>query len=291
MRSMTGYGKGEASEGGRTLTVELKSVNHRFLDLSIKQPKQFLFAEDSVRRRLQSAFARGHIDVFIVYEDNSQNKRLLSLDKERADNYLCIARRLAVELSVPNDLTASSLLRLDGVITESKTEVDETALAELLDSALSKAIAALAIMRDTEGAALCEFCKSRFPYIKSLLAKAVERAPQVACEYKKKLATRIKEALDGVQLDEARLVNEAAFFTDKANIDEEMTRLDSHIAQFEELLQSSDSVGRKLDFLLQEMNREVNTMGSKANDTQLLNIVVELKTELEKLREQIQNIE
>ncbi len=291
MKSMTGYGKGEAFDAEKTLTVELKSVNHRFLDLSVKQPKQLIFAEDIVRRRLQAAFARGHIDVYITYEDNSKNRQTLSLDKELAENYLSLARRLAIELQVSNDLTASTLLRLDGVVTESRPETDEAALQALLEEALSKAIDALARMREVEGCTLFAFFNGRLPYIKALLAKALERAPQVACDYREKLLGRIKEALEGVALDEARLVNEAAFFTDKANIDEEMTRLDSHIAQFDELLLSSDSVGRKLDFLLQEMNREVNTMGSKANDTQLLNIVVELKTELEKIREQIQNIE
>lgn len=291
MKSMTGYGKGDASESGRTLTVELKSVNHRFLDISVKQPKQFVFAEDIIRRMLQSSFARGHIDVYVTYEDNSKNKKTLALDKELAENYLCLARRLAVELSVPNDLTAATLLRFEGIVTESKTETDESILTGLLTSALSKATEALAKMRGAEGETLAAFFEGRLPYIKALIAKAAERAPQIALDYREKLEARIKEALDGIQIDEARLINEAAFFTDKANIDEELTRLDSHMAQFEELLTNTDSVGRKLDFLLQEMNREVNTMGSKANDTVLLSIVVELKTELEKIREQIQNIE
>ncbi len=291
MKSMTGYGKGEIAEGGRTLAVELKSVNHRFLDLSIKQPKQFNFAEDSVRKTLQGAFSRGHIDVYITYEDKSSSKHQLALDKALAESYLQMARRLAVELGVPNDLTASALMKFGDVISEDKAEADEATLMALLNNALCAAVTALADMREREGELIKSDFDLRLSYIKALSAKVGERAPEVVAAYRDKLSERIKELLGDVALDEARLINEVAFFTDKANIDEEITRLSAHIKQFEGLIESVDPVGRKLDFLLQEMNREVNTMGSKANDTQLLSIVVELKTELEKMREQIQNIE
>ncbi|NCA67781.1 MAG: YicC family protein [Clostridia bacterium] len=291
MKSMTGYGKGEITESGRTLCVELKSVNHRFLDLSIKLPKQFNFAEDTIRKTLQNAFSRGHIDVFVTYEDKSSERQKLTLDRAVAENYILVARLLEIELGIENDLTASTLMRFNDVIVENKTEAGEAVLSALLQKGLKDAVDKLGAMREKEGKAVRADFECRIKVVKELLATITARAPEIVLMYREKLMQRIKEAIKDVTFDEARLINEVAYFTDRANIDEEITRLGSHIQQFSELVDLGEPVGRKLDFLLQEMNREVNTMGSKANDSQLLTCVVELKTELEKLREQIQNIE
>lgn len=291
MKSMTGYGKGEYSIDNRTLTVELKSVNHRFLDISVKQPKIFNFAEDILRKTMQNAFSRGHIDVYLTYEDKSSEKSKLAIDRVLFENYLEIAKQLESDFSVPNDLTASVILKLNDVIVEEKSEADQEILLLLLTNALKVASENLAVMREKEGKTIKFDFINRLKVSANLLEEIKKRAPEVIADYRVKLLERVKEALADVALDEARLINEVAFFTDKANIDEEITRFDCHIKQFEELIESTEPIGRKLDFLLQEMNREVNTMGSKANDTALINCVVELKTELEKMREQIQNIE
>lgn len=290
MKSMTGYGKGEMSIDGKTVTVELKSVNHRFLDLSLKIPYSFSFAEDVVRNELKF-FHRGHIDVYVTYNAFGDKNKAYEVDFSQAESYYQQAKELSIKTGAENDIKISHLLSLPQVIVEKRAEENQDELKLLLQVALSSAIQALDDMRAREGANLKKALLNHLEVIAELAESVKIRAPLVVEEYREKIKNRVKAYLDGIELDETRLLNEVAFFTDKANVDEEIDRLFSHIDQFEKLLEDDGAQGKKLDFLLQEMNRETNTIGSKANDSILLSYVVGLKNELEKLREQVQNVE
>lgn len=290
MNSMTGYGKGIAEGGGRKITIEIKSVNHRYLDLLFKMPRGFGFLEDGIRKQIQCAVQRGHLDIFCTYDDNRDGKSTVRLDSILADTY----RRKAAELESAgfvNDMTASQVMRMPDVLTTQGTEDDEDAIKALAAQAAGGALGVLTSMREVEGGALAKDILKKLDCIERHVHAIKERAPLVAEEYKLKLSARIAEALNGVQLDEARLVNEVAFFADRASIDEELTRLYSHISQGRHIIDENNSVGRKLDFLVQEMNREVNTIGSKSNDLAITQKVLDLKNDIEKVREQVQNIE
>ena len=291
MNSMTGYGRGEFLQLGKKLTIELRSVNHRFLDLSIKIPRHFLFAEDFIRKTLGKHFFRGHIDVFINFENTLPESSSLSLNLPVATAYLNMAKELSVQCGVENDITAFSLLKLPDVVMHSSETFDENELLLLVQNALNQAIAALEEARKNEGSQLLQDIEHKLSIIESLTESAEETAPQVVADYRIRLAKRIKEALADVAYDESRFLNEIAFFTDKACIDEELTRLKAHIATAREKIRIQGSIGKNLDCIVQEMNREANTMGSKANCSALQNIVIALKTEIEKVREQVQNIE
>lgn len=290
MKSMTGYGKGEMSVDGKTVTVELKSVNHRFLDLSLKIPYVFSFAEDIVRNELKY-FHRGHIDVYVTYNAFGDKNKAYEIDYSQAQSYLEYANELSKLTGIANDLKMSDLLSLPQVIVEKKDEGNQDEMKLLLQVALSSAIQALDDMRLKEGNNLKKVLSNHLEVIAELAESVKMRAPIVVEEYREKLKARVESYIKELELDEARLLNEVAFFTDKANVDEEINRLFSHIDQFEKLLEEEGPQGKKLDFLLQEMNRETNTIGSKANDSILLSYVVSLKNELEKLREQVQNVE
>ena len=291
MNSMTGYGKGECSIEGKKVVIELKSVNNRFLDLNIKMPRVFNFAEDFLRKSLQERLSRGHVDVFVTYEDHSTDRVGLTLDKAVVQNYVDMAKTLESEFGLANDLTADKVLRLKDVVIEQVAEEDEGQLSLLLSVALSGAMDNLCAMRAKEGAALCSDLQTRLDVVATLVEQVAERAPTVVDEYRVKLRERVVEALADTPVDEVRLLNEVCVYSDRVNIDEEITRMRSHIDQFEHLLAQETPVGRKADFLMQEMNREANTMGSKANNADLLTLVVAIKNELEKMREQIQNLE
>lgn len=291
MNSMTGYGRGECSIEGKQVVIEMKSVNNRFLDLSLKMPRIFNFAEDFVRKSLQERLARGHVDVFVTYEDRSNDRVGFTLDMSVVQNYLDLAQRLERECNIPNDLTADKVLRLKDAVVEQVAEADEGQLMLLLSVALSAALDNLCVMRAKEGNALVSDLQTRLDVVATITDRIAERAPLVVEEYRARLTERVREALAEVPVDEARLLNEVCVYSDRVNIDEEITRMRSHIDQFEALLAQDAPVGRKADFLMQEMNREANTMGSKANNAELLTLVVALKNELEKMREQIQNLE
>lgn len=291
MNSMTGYGKGECTIEGKKVVIELKSVNNRFLDLNIKMPRIFNFAEDFVRKSLQERLSRGHVDVFISYEDHSADRVALGLDAAVVQSYVRLAKVLEAEYGLPNDLTADKMLRLKDVVVEEIAEADEGQLILLLSVALSGALDNLCAMRAKEGDALVGDLLTRLDVVANLTDEVAAKAPEVVSEYRAKLTARVKEALADVEVDEARLLNEVCVYSDRVNIDEEITRMRSHIDQFEALMAQDIPVGRKADFLMQEMNREANTMGSKANNAQLLTLVVAIKNELEKMREQIQNLE
>lgn len=290
MFSMTGYGRGESEQNGRTLVVELKSVNHRFLDLSIKLPRALLFAEDAMKKLISSRVSRGHIDVFTTYSA-PKDQGVLTLNKSVAENYLEMSKELSASFGLKNDLTASSLLRVQGVVEEGVPTVSEEEILSLVREATDRALDSLLKMRDTEGKAITADILSKLAEVERLTGVIETRAPLVSAEYKTRLEENVREALSGADYDETRLLTEVALFTDKCAIDEELARLHAHIDHYRKILSTEPTAGRKLDFLTQELNREANTIGSKANDAQIAENVVLLKCEIEKIREQIQNLE
>lgn len=290
MKSMTGYGKGIAETDERKVTVELRAVNHRFLDIATKLPRILLCCEDAVKKVVSSYATRGHIDVFVNYEDNRQGKSAIKPDLVLAERYVAIGEALS-KLGISNDLTVSGVMRLPEVLTLISEEDDEKQIIALTVEATESACRNLVAMREAEGAILKTDMLTKLDEIQRLTAEIEVRAPQVSEEHGKKLRARIQDALDGFEVDEARLLNEIAFFVDKINIDEEITRLKGHIAHGRAIFEEKGPVGKKLDFLVQEMNREVNTTGSKSNDLYITERVLLLKNEVEKLREQVQNIE
>ena len=290
MFSMTGYGRGEAEQNGRTLVVELKSVNHRFLDLSIKLPRALLFAEDAMKKLISSRVSRGHIDVFTTYSA-PKDQGALSLNKSVAENYVEIGKELSASFGIENDLTVASLLRVQGVVEEGVASVSEEEILSLVREATDRAVTALLAMRDTEGKAITADILTKLDEIERLTGVIEKRAPFVVSEYKARLEETVREALSGADYDETRLLTEVALFADKCAIDEELARLHAHIEHYRKILSTEPTAGRKLDFLTQELNREANTIGSKANDAAIAENVVLLKCEIEKVREQIQNLE
>lgn len=292
MKSMTGYGKGEMTLNSKTVTVELKSVNHRFLDLSIKAPSVFNFAEDYIRKAIQADFARGHIDCYISVSVNGlSNNKEYTYNLEQIDAYLKMAKEINTQFGIENNLTMADILRLPQSLVEKRLDDNADELLELLKGALSVASSKLIEMRQKEGDNLKEALIKHLNKISDSAESIAISAPMVVESYREKLKNRITEYLGEVNPDESRLLTEVAVFSDKVNIDEEINRLFSHISQFNSIICSEQPVGKTLDFLVQEMNREANTIGSKANNVNITKVVVELKNEIEKLREQIQNIE
>ena len=291
MLSMTGYGKGEYIEGGLELTVEIKTVNNRYLDVSVKSPRIFAAYEDVIRTTVRKKLTRGHADVFVSLKDKRERPTALSVDLALAKAYISAAQALKAENpELPDDITLSSVLRYPDVLKQEDTPTLDEELTKALDVALNAALDKLNEMRAVEGQKLKEDMLSRVATIENLVAEISARAPQIAQEYREKLTARVKEYLDGAQIDESRLLTEVAVFTDKSNIDEELTRLKSHIEQFRSIAEEG-IVGRKLDFLVQEFNREANTTCSKSNDVTITRAGLALKNEIEKIREQVQNLE
>ena len=291
MYSMTGYGKATKELDGRTLTIELKSVNNRFLDINNKMPKLLLFAEDRLRKEIQAAISRGRVDVFISYVDNRETEKKVVVDLGLAKGYFEAGNVLNSSLSLTNDMTTTAFFRLPDVVKPMQEEDDSELLLELVASTVKEALQNMNKMRAIEGEKLKADILSRVEVLKGYLKKVEERAPMVVANYREKLQLRMTEILGKVEVDEAKLLNEVAFFTDKANVDEEITRLKSHFIQAENILNKEQLVGRKLDFLVQEFNRETNTICSKSNDLELTNVALLMKSEIEKIREQIQNLE
>ncbi len=288
---MTGYGKGSYEENGIELTVELKTVNNRYLDASVKAPRVFAAYEEKIRARIREKMTRGHIDVFVSFKDKREKPTALTVDLALATSYVQSAKTLKAAFpELPDDITLSSVLRYPEVLKqEDVLALDET-LVTALTAALDGALDNLNAMRLIEGEKLKADMLSRMDTIESLVAEISLRAPEIAKEYREKLTARVKEYLDGAQIDETRLLTEVAVFTDKSNIDEELTRLRSHVGQFRSICEEG-VVGRKLDFLVQEFNREANTTCSKSNDVTVTRLGLALKNEIEKVREQVQNLE
>ncbi len=288
---MTGYGRGEYKNGGIELTVEIKTVNNRYLDVSVKCPRIFNAFEDIIRSQIREKLTRGHADVYIGLSDKREKERTVYLDEGAAKAYADAARRIkAMFPDAVDDFSVTNILRFPDVIkTEDVSNADDESLSAL-KAALSGALEKLNGMRKIEGEKLKADMLARMDTIERLVAEIEKRAPLVAEGYKAKLESKIKKILDGVEPDEGRLLTEVAVFTDKSNIDEELTRLHSHVSQFREICNDT-LVGRKLDFLVQEFNRETNTVCSKSNDLEITRLGLALKNEIEKIREQVQNLE
>jgi uncharacterized protein (TIGR00255 family) len=287
---MTGYGKGTAEMDGRKLTIELKSVNHRFLDLFMRFSRQFNFAEDQVRKQIGEKINRGHIDIFLQYEDYREKRSELVLDTGLLESYLEKARELKWKGCIDNFGNAEILENRDLVKVE-PIEDDENILKDLVKEACDKAIDELLLMRKTEGAILVADITDKIESLEVHINAIAKRSPQIIEEYREKLQTRVKELLEGVEVDDTRIAQEIVFFIDKINIDEEITRLRSHIKHYDELLSTGGNIGKSLDFLTQELLRETNTIGSKINDSIAIKHVLKMKTIIEMIREQVQNIE
>jgi uncharacterized protein (TIGR00255 family) len=291
LKSMTGYGKGEAASEFGTFIVEIRSVNHRYGEISVRLPRSFYALENEVKRLAGTLLKRGKIDISVQWEEGTASQGAPQLDMNLARGYHEAYTRLAKELNLPQDAAPSFIMAQKGVLKESAVTVDETELQPQLLNAVHAAVTALDGMRGREGAALAEDLKARREQIAAWSAEIRERTPQVVVEYRQKLKLRLDQLLDGVEMDEGRLAQEVALLADRSDITEELVRLASHFSQFDEALRGDEPVGRKLDFLMQEMNREVNTIGSKSNDSGITTLVISIKAEMEKMREQVQNVE
>lgn len=291
MRSMTGYGKAEYINGGTSITVEIKTVNNRFLDIIPKYPRCFISLDDAIKKTVQSAMKRGRVELFITYADTEDSGKNVRIDYGLAEQYVKANRELADKFGIESDLTALSLMRLPDVLIEEIDEKSEDELKDNLSSALSEALINLNKMRDVEGEKLKADLLARCDTVERLVIEIDKRAPYIKEFYRSKLEERIKEAVGDVKYDESRLLQEVAVFADKSNIDEELTRLKSHISQFRSICNGDGEIGKKLDFLMQEFNRETNTICSKSNDIEITDTALALKNEIEKMREQVQNIE
>ena len=289
-QSMTGYGRCTLAQDGREVTIELKSVNHRFLDLAFRMPRSFAFLENDMRAHISNKLARGHVDIFVTYKNSRDDARKVTLDSALLGEYLTTLRQGGIDHMLDDNLRLRDVLSMQDVLTVEEAEEDQQALSALALSALDTALDSLCAMRRREGEAMRGDVETRLDTLERTAHAIDERAPQWLEEYRQRLRAHIEEICQ-MQLDEARLTQEVALAADKAAVDEETVRLRSHIAQMRDLLKQSEPAGRKLDFLVQEMNREVNTTGSKSSDLILTGMVVDAKAELEKIREQIQNIE
>ncbi len=288
---MTGYGRGEATLHGRKLTVEVRAVNNRYLDCTVKMPRSYLFAEEAVKGRVQKAISRGKVDVFVTIESQGAEEVTVTVNKPVADAYVAALEQLVVDYDLPDGLNVSLLSRLPDVLTVAKAPEDlEQVQADLL-TALDAALADFEAMRVREGAKLEEDVRRRAAAIGELVGKVEERNPGIVADHRARLEAKIKEVLADRQLDEGRILTEVAIFADKVAVDEETVRLRSHLSQLDQMLAQGGAVGRKLDFLIQEFNREANTIGSKCSDVETARVVVDIKAEIEKIREQIQNLE
>jgi uncharacterized protein (TIGR00255 family) len=291
MKSMTGYGKGVASCDGRELTVELKSVNHRFLDVSMRLPRVLSCIEDAIRQTIAAKLSRGHVDVFVNYRNTRDDAKTIRVDETLLNAYVTAARAANESLQLNDDLTLSGVLRLPDVTEIVPADEDSDALIALAKDATSLALDALIDMRIAEGGRLRTALNAGVDAMDAYREQILARAPFVAEDYRRKLNERIEAVLSDTEIDRTRLATEVALFADRCCIDEELVRLKSHIAQFRTYLEADEPVGRNMDFIVQEMNRECNTIGSKANDAELTKAVLACKAEIEKLREQIQNVE
>lgn len=291
IKSMTGYGSGKAELGNKTFSVEIKSVNSRYSDFSIKMPRVYTFLEDPIRKASQEKINRGKVDIYVNVESSGEDDSVVKVNTALAKEYLQGLRTLSSELQITSNTTAETFLRIPDVFVLDKAPEDENLIKETVLKALSEALDGFDAMRIAEGEKLESDLKEHLAFIVDATAKVEERSPRIVSEYRQRIEERMKDILAGASYDETRLLTEVAIFADKVNVNEETVRLRSHVDQFNEMLQSGGCVGRKIDFLIQEMNREINTIGSKSNDLDVARIVIDVKAEIEKLREQIQNVE
>ena len=291
IKSMTGYGRGKQLLHGRDITVEVRSVNNRYLDCTVKLPRSYIFAEDAIKAGVQKAVSRGKVDVFVTVDSTGADTSVVQLNRGLAKSYAEALSALAEDLGMPADISPVTISRYPDVLTVTKAEEDlETVKADLC-AVLEEALANYNTMRGMEGEKMADDIGGRLNHIEELTAVVEARSPETVKEYREKLEGRMKEVLQSTTIDESRILTEAAIFADKVAVDEETVRLRSHLSQLREMLRAEEPVGRKLDFLIQEVNRESNTIGSKCSDVAIARVVVELKAEVEKIREQVQNIE
>ena len=291
IKSMTGYGRAVETVNGREFTVEIRSVNNRYLDCNVKMPRTIGFAEEAVKQAVKNVVSRGKVDVYITIKSEAGDDTKVSLNTAILAEYLTAMRRMVEEFGVKDDISVSTLSRVPDIFTVEKPEVDEDALKDDLLAVVDQALESYNAMRATEGAALDADLRSRGETILGLVAQVEAGNGQTVIDYRTRLKNKLKEVLQNTAIDESRILTEAAIFADKVAVDEETVRLRSHLKQMNTMLSGGGATGRKLDFLLQEMNREANTIGSKCTDVNLARIVVDIKAELEKIREQTQNIE
>ena len=291
IKSMTGYGRAVETVNGREFTVELRSVNNRYLDCSVRLPRMLSFAEDAVKQAVKASISRGKVDVFITVRSEAGDEVQVSLNKAVLQSYLTAMHQMVDEFGVKDDISVSAVSRLPEVFVIEKPQVDEEQLLSDLMSVVAKALEGYDAMRQAEGEALDRDLRSRGQTILELVAQVEAGNGKTVSDYRARLEAKIREVLANTAIDESRILTEAAIFADKVAVDEETVRLRSHLKQMNNMLSAGGAMGRKLDFLLQEMNREANTIGSKCTDVALARIVVDIKAELEKIREQTQNIE
>lgn len=290
IKSMTGYGKATISENLRNYQIEIKSVNHRYLDISVKMPRVLSYLEEEVKKEISSKVRRGKIDVFITFENNSTEGKEIKINTEIANMYISELKKLAEQENILSNIEVIDISKFPDVLSIQNVQEDETIKKEVLE-VTKMATEKLVQMREIEGRKMAEDILRRIELIQNNISEISSLSTGLIKEYVVKLEKRIKEILDNQDVDESRLAQEVVIYADKCSIEEEVTRLKSHISQLEKLLNSDEAVGKKLDFIIQEMNRETNTIGSKANNLEITNGVIDIKTELENIREQVQNIE
>ena len=289
--SMTGFGRGTTADDNREVTIEIKAINHRYLDINLRMPRVMSSMEDAFRKKIQQTLSRGRIEVYIGYKNKAQDQVTVTVNESVAAAYHDAFQTLSERFRLNTGPDLATLASMDGIFTISETEEDENALKELLFSALEKALTVMIQMRENEGAFLAQDVQERCQLIGTMVDSIEELSPAVVEEYRKKLEMRLKDLVISTDLAEQRFLTEVVFFADRSNITEEIIRLRSHLDQLKQTMKNGGAIGRKLDFIVQEMNREANTIGSKSADATITGYVVELKSEIEKIREQIQNIE
>ena len=288
---MTGYGRARETRGNRDITVELRSVNNRYLDCTVKMPRAYIFAEDAVKARVQKAISRGKVDVFVSIDATGADEAVVAVNEGLAKGYYDALQKINSLLSLTGEVSAATVAKFPDVLTVTKAEEDLESIGADICAVLDEALKNYNAMRATEGEKLAIDIGGRLDTIEALTGKVEQRSPETVREYREKLTARMQEVLQSTTIDEARILTEAAIYADKIAVDEETVRLRSHVAQLRDMLKSNDPMGRKMDFLIQEVNRESNTIGSKCNDIDIARDVVALKAEVEKIREQVQNIE
>jgi uncharacterized protein (TIGR00255 family) len=291
IKSMTGFGRCEIEDGGRKIAVEIKSVNHRYSEIAIKMPKKLNFFEAGIRSVMKEYLSRGKVDVFITYEDTGEAAGYVKYNRETAREYIEYIKQISEEFGLPNEMNAAVVARMPEVMSFEEKEVDEEGLWKLLESCLRGCLEKFVETRIAEGEKLKEDLLGKLDGIDKMVEKIEARGPEILKEYRDKIMNKVKELLGDTNVSEQVLATELIVFADKICVDEEMVRLKAHVSNMRDTLNAGKDVGRKLDFVAQEMNREANTTLSKANDIDISNIAIELKTEIEKIREQIQNIE
>ena len=291
IKSMTGYGRAREMLHKRDITVEVRSVNNRYLDCTVKMPRMYGFAEDAVKQHVQKAISRGKVDVFITVDASAADVAKVTVNRELAAQYAAALGELAEVCGTEPHVTPETLSRFPDVLTVTKADEDLETVSADLCAVLDEALQAYNAMRAVEGAKLAEDVGNRLTYIENYTSQVEKRSPETVAEYRAKLTARMQEVLQSTTIDEQRILTEAAIYADKVAVDEETVRLRSHVAQLRTMIASDEPMGRKMDFLIQEVNRESNTIGSKCNDVSIAQVVVGLKAEVEKMREQVQNVE